>query len=442
MGRLLTENMMHTVAVVSLGCPKNQIDAETMLGLLAEKGYSLLNRPEKAEVIIVNTCGFIDQAREESVQQILAMAEYTRAGTCRQLIVTGCLAQRYSAELARELPEVDAFVGTGQVDKIAEVITANQSCLGSPDRYDGVAETRRIFSTFPYGYLKIAEGCNNWCSYCVIPRLRGKLRSKPQEQIIAEARRMVDSGIREIVLIAQDTAQYGLDWGGRSQLPELLRRLEAAVGNAWLRVMYCYPDRISPELLDVVAGSDVICKYLDIPLQHSHPDILASMGRNRRGADLLKLIETVRRHVPGIALRTTFIVGYPGETEEHFQHLLDFVRWAEFDHLGAFMYSREEGTPAARLKPQVSAGVKARRYRELMETQQKIVLQRNARQAGKEFTALVDDVRGAKATARSQWQAPEVDSAVILPAGSFKPGDMVNVRCTGFDGYDLVGVKI
>jgi len=430
---------MDRVAVVNLGCPKNQIDAETMLGLLVEAGYQITHRPQQAEIIVVNTCGFIDKARQESVEQILAMAEYKHSGCCRQLIVTGCLSQRYYNELSQELPEVDAFLGTGNVDKILAVISSNETQIGQPDLYDGRAETRRLYSTFPYGYLKIAEGCNNWCSYCVIPQLRGRLRSKAPDQVVQEAKRMVEGGLREIVLIAQDTSQYGLDFSGSSQLPGLLQKLDQVDSIGWLRLLYCYPDHINDELLEIMTKSSKICNYLDIPLQHSHPDILMSMGRHH-GHSRGHLIEKLRTAVPDISLRTTFIVGYPGETEEHFQHLLDFVRWARFDQLGAFIYSKEEGTRAASMKAQVPGKVKARRYHELMQVQQEIVFQGNRQQKDRIFKVLIDSVRDGKAYGRSYREAPEVDSTIVFPAGNYKPGEMVSVRCTGYEGYDLVGV--
>lgn len=432
---------MAKVAIINLGCPKNLIDAETMLGLLAEAGYQIINQPGLADIIIVNTCGFIDKARKESIEQILAMASYKQKGGCRQLIVSGCLSQRYYDELSQELPEVDAFLGTGNLDKILTVVESNCSQLVHPEQYNGMAETRRYYSTYPYGYLKIAEGCNNRCSYCIIPELRGKLRSKPRDQILAEAKRMAKKGIREIVLIAQDTSQYGVDLSGHSQLPNLLRDLDEINEIGWLRLLYCYPDYIDEEFLATVANSVKLCKYLDIPLQHSHPDILTSMGRNR-GRSGRELIELVRKYISDISLRTTFIVGYPGETEEQFQHLLEFVRWAEFDHLGAFIYSQEEGTRAALIKEQVPPQVKSRRYHELMLTQQQIVLKRNGLLIGREFNVLIDTIRQGKALARSYREAPEVDSFIIFPVEEQRVGDIVKIRCTGFQGYDLLGVTI
>lgn len=430
---------MDRVAVVNLGCPKNQIDAETMSGLLIEKGYQLTRRPETADIIVVNTCGFIDKARQESIEQILAMAELKKNGRCRQLLVTGCLVQRHYDELARELPEVDGFLGTGSVDQILKLLKGKNAIIPAPEMYDGRAEANRLLSTFPYGYLKIAEGCNNRCSYCIIPQLRGALRSKERSQIIAEAQKMAAGGIKEVILIAQDTSQYGLDINGQSQLPELLRDLENISGIQWIRLLYCYPDHITDELIDVFAHSTKLCRYLDIPLQHSHPSILHSMGRQHSPERTRELILKLRQRVPGIALRTTFIVGYPGETQEHFQDLLDFVRWAEFDHLGAFTYSREEGTRAAALKAQVPARIKNSRYHQLMTLQQQIVLQRNQQLRGSKFTALIDSVRGGRAYARSYREAPDIDSNIIFPATAYQTGEFVIVRCTGYDGYDLLG---
>src|SRR5690554_2455917 len=431
---------MNKVAVVNLGCPKNQIDAETMSGLLQGHGYELTHVPQQAKIIIVNTCGFIDKARQESIEQILAMAQYKESGLCQKLIVTGCLSQGYFKELEQEIPEVDAFLGTGNVDKILDVIGDGKSRLVAPDLYDGQAEGQRLYSTFPYGYLKIAEGCNNWCSYCVIPRLRGRLRSKDKEQIYAEVRRMVQRGIQEIVLIAQDISQYGLDLSGKSELASLLMELEEIDGVRWLRLLYCYPDHIDDQLMDVLAGSNKIVPYLDIPLQHSHPDILKSMGRQRGALRERELIETLRHRIPNIALRTTFIVGYPGEEEEHFQHLLDFVRWAKFDQMGAFMYSREKGTPAAELPDQVPAQVAQYRYHQLMQAQQDIVFARNHRMVGEKFLGLVDGVEGSLAVVRTYWEAPEIDSVVLVDADNLRPGTFVNIRCIGYEDYDLLGV--
>ncbi len=430
---------MDRIAVVNLGCPKNQIDAETMSGLLAEKGYQLTGRPETADIIVVNTCSFIDKARQESIDQILAMAEYKKRGRCRQLLVTGCLAQMHHKELAKELPEVDGFLGTGSVDKIVELLEGKRAIISSPEMYDGLAETRRLLSTYPYGYLKIAEGCNNWCSYCLIPQLRGRLRSKERSQVLTEARLLVEKGIREIILIAQDTSQYGLDINGKSQLPELLLDLEKIPGINWIRLLYCYPDHITDELIDVFAASAKLCRYLDIPLQHSHPAILRSMGRKHSGEGARELIQKLRQRVPGIVLRTTFIVGYPGETPEHFQNLLDFVRWAEFDHLGAFIYSQEEGTRAAAIKAQVPARIKNSRYHQLMALQQQIVLERNQQLLGRKFTVLIDSVQSGLAYGRSYREAPEIDSNIIFPAIANKIGDFVRIRCTSCDGYDLLG---
>ncbi len=429
---------MDRIAIVNMGCPKNQIDSETMSGLLAEEGYQLTPHPESADIIVVNTCSFIDEARQESIDQILTMAKYKKTGCCRQLLVTGCLAQMHHQELAQEIPEVDGFLGTGSVDKILEVIKGEGALISPPEQYDGRAETRRLLSTYPFGYLKIAEGCSNHCSYCVIPKLRGPLRSKELNQILSEARWLVQRGVKEIILIAQDTSQYGLDIGGISLLPQLLRELEEIPGLQWMRLLYCYPDNITDELIDVIAASNKLCKYLDIPLQHSHPSILSSMGRRGRG-EARELIDKLRCRIPDISLRTTFIVGYPGETQEHFHHLLDFIRWAEFDHLGAFTYSQEEATRAGAMKNQVAPAIKKNRYHQLMTAQQQIVRNRNQKLIGSKYDVLVDTISQGLAYGRSYREAPEIDSNIIFPAMSVEVGDFVSVRCTSFDGYDLMG---
>lgn len=424
------------IAVISLGCPKNQVDAETMSGLLVEGGYRITTRLAAADVIIVNTCSFIGKAREESIERILAMAQYKKKGRCRQLLVTGCLAQMHQEDLARELPEVDGFLGTGGVDQILSLLQGERTILLPPDNYSGLAERNRLFSTYPYGYLKIAEGCDHSCSYCVIPKLRGPYRSKDPAQIIAEGKRMAAAGLKEIILVAQDTSLYGRDLPN-SSLATLLPALEEIEGVHWLRLLYCYPEHITDELIDLLTASAKICRYLDIPFQHSQPAILRSMGR---GVNKPKeLIEKLRRRIPGVALRTTLIVGYPGETPDQFQELLDFVRWAEFEQLGAFTYSREKGTRAAALKPQVPEAEKKRRFHALMSLQHKIVLTRNQNLVGQIFCVLVDRIEEGRAYGRCYWQAPDVDNQILFPAAACTPGDFVRVRCTGFDGYDLLG---
>lgn len=428
-----------TVALVNLGCAKNQVDAETMLGLLSQNGYTITTALDKARIIIVNTCGFIDRAKEESIGKIRQLIRYKTRGTCRRLIVTGCLSQRYHQQLARQYPQVDAFVGTGDVDNIVRAVAKKRSIVTRPANYDGRAETDRLVSTFPWAYLKIAEGCSNRCAYCVIPRLRGRLRSKPMEQILFEAARLTEAGYGEIVLIAQDTCQYGVDRVGRSQLPQLLQQLAQIKGIGRIRLMYCYPDHITDELITVLAQSENICRYLDIPFQHSHRDILAAMGRPTK-TDAGKLIEKLRRQIPGVALRSTVIVGYPGETEAHFLHLLNFVREARLDHLGAFTYSRERGTRAARLPHQVAAAVKNRRYRQLMRAQQAVVAAQNKELVGQSFAVLVDRVEQNTCYGRSYRQAPEIDSLIIFK-GQLCPGEKTMVKCTGCHGYDLLGVN-
>lgn len=427
------------VAIVTLGCPKNQIDAETMAGLLATAGYRLTPELATAEVIIVNTCSFIQKARQESIDRILALAEQKKTGLCRRLLVTGCLTQMHHRELAAEIPEIDGFLGTGSVDKILELVAGgNQTIMAPPAQYDGRAEVGRRISTHPYGYLKVAEGCNHRCSYCVIPRLRGPLRSKERGQVVAEATRLAELGRKEILLVAQDTSEYGFDLVGRSLLPELLAELEQIPKLNWLRLLYCYPEQIDDALIDAIGQSSKVCRYLDIPLQHSHPDMLASMGRPR-GHSSADLIDKLRRRLPGIALRTTFIVGYPGETAEHFQHLLDFVGETRFDHLGAFTYSREAGTRAASLGGQVPESVKRRRYHQLMSLQQRIVRAGNRRRLGQRYAVHIDSTAAGVAYGRSYREAPEIDSRIVLSTATCQAGDFVQVKITDFDDYDLMG---
>lgn len=429
---------MKKIAIVNLGCPKNLIDSETMAGLLAESGYSLVTQPERAETIIINTCGFIDSAKEESIDTILAMAEYKKEGACKQLLVTGCLAQRFYRELAQEIPEIDGIMGTGSIDRIGDLVAGQKLIMLPPNLYGGQAELKRRVSTTPYGYLKIAEGCNNNCSYCVIPVLRGRLRSKTLEQVVAEAGAMAAKGIKEIVLIAQDTSQYGVDISGKSQLPELLAALEAAPYQVRYRLLYCYPDHLTSALIKSFTALSKFSCYLDIPFQHCNPKILARMGRQTSPSPR-QLIEELRQHAPNISLRSTFIVGFPGESDAQFRELLDFIRWAEFDHLGAFMYSPEPGTPAGRMKNQIPQPVKKQRYHQLMSLQQQIVRRRNLSQQGKCFSVLIDYVQRGVAYGRSYREAPEIDSKIIFPASKWEPGDFVQVRCTGYQGYDLLG---
>lgn len=426
------------VAMVTLGCPKNQVDAETMLGLLSRRGYAVTAHLDQAHIIIVNTCGFIDKAKRESWAAIAQLAQFKTRGCCRQLIVAGCLAQRYHRQLALMFPHVDAFVGTGNVDKIVQVVAKGRNALTRPRAYDGKADAARLVSTFPWAYLKIAEGCSNRCAYCLIPRLRGPLRSKPLEQVASEAQRLADEGYREIVLVAQDTSQYGVDITGRSLLPQLLRKLEALPAVGRIRLMYCHPDRITEELIGIFANATKLCRYLDIPLQHSHPDILAAMGRNNR-VEAGQLIADLRRKIPGIALRSTVMVGFPGETEDHFTHLLEFVKRAQLDHLGAFAFSPQRGTRAARMPRQVPEKVKSKRYRRIMLAQQANVAARNAALTGQVFEVLVDKVAQNTCYGRSCREAPEIDSLFIFE-GKLNPGETTKVRCTGYNGYDLLGV--
>lgn len=428
---------MKKIAIITLGCPKNLVDSETMAGLLAAEGYDLVALPQQADAIIVNTCGFIGEARKESVETILEMAQF-KNDKCSKLYVTGCLSQGNSRDLMKEIPEIDGILGTGSVDRICELLAGQKEIFLPPNCYDGRAETNRLLSTYPYGYLKIAEGCDNHCSYCVIPQLRGGLRSKEIKQILAEVDRMAAIGIKEIVLIAQDTSQYGVDIDGKSHLRQLLMTLESSSYEGRFRLLYCHPDHITSELIDFFAISNKFCCYLDIPFQHSHPEILANMGR-AQGLPPRELVARLRDRIPNIALRSSFIVGYPNESEMHFLDLLDFINWAKFDHVGAFPFSPERGTKAGMMSGQVSAKVKKKRYHRLMTCQQQIVSSRNESLKGKTFHVLIDNVRQGVASGRSYREAPEIDSSILFPSYQWVQGDFVQVKCSGYRGYDLLG---
>ncbi len=430
----------HRVGLVSLGCAKNLVDSETMLGLLEQAGYSLTTQLEQAEVVVINTCAFIRPARQESLEKIRQLAGLKTRGNCQLLVVAGCLSQQQAGKLALLFPEVDVFVGTGDVDDIVKAVEKKRSSIAGTGNYSGRSELSRRVSTFPWAYLKITEGCSNRCSYCLIPRLRGPLRSKPQDLVIEEAQSLVNQGFAEIVLVGQDTTQYGRDFAGRSQLAGLMEKLSTQTGSTRLRLLYCHPDHIDDQLLAVIAGHENICNYLDIPLQHSHGDILNAMGRNGAN-DPEKLVARIRARVPDISLRSSFITGFPGETDSHFQHLLEFIRRVRLDHVGVFQYSRERGTKAARLPGQVSAARTAFRHKQLMLAQRSVVKKHNVSMIGRVFDVIIDqaDRETGLCQGRSCREAPETDSVIIFD-GCCEPGQRVKIRCTGYSGYDLQGV--
>jgi ribosomal protein S12 methylthiotransferase len=437
-----------TVRMISLGCPKNLVDSEVMLGLLREKGWAP-SATDDADVVIVNTCGFIREAKEESIETILTMAAAKEKGKAQKLVVTGCLPQRYGKELLRELPEVDFFVGTGEFHRIADLLEElekgkmrQKQVIGAPEfLYDH--RTPRIHTSFPGStYLKISEGCANFCSYCVIPRLRGKLRSRPVSSILQEAKQAVSRGVKEINLIGQDITAYGRDRRDKAGLVRLLKGLVKVEGLRWIRLLYAHPAHITPELVHLIRDEEKICKYLDIPLQHVNEGILKAMNRPAPGKRIPDFLDWLRKEIPGVVLRTSLMVGFPGETERIFRELLGFVKEAQLDRLGAFPYSREEGTPAASLKGQVLDRIRRERYRKIMSLQKKISLKKQKAMIGSRVPVLVErpgNAPGILWEGRTPGQAPEVDGTIFLTGAGARPGEMVKVRITDARPYDLCG---
>ncbi len=433
------------IGIVSLGCAKNLVDTEVMLGILGGEGHKIVSDPAEADVIIVNTCAFIDSAKEESIQTVLEMAEY-KNDRCRLLIMCGCLAERYHDDIMAELPEVDAVVGTGDYPKIAQVIQRafdGEQVVLFGHMNDRLPDENRMLSTPNYmAYSKIADGCDNRCTYCVIPSLRGSYRSRPMEEVVREAEAFAEKGVRELVVIAQDTSRYGIDLYGKYCLPELLQKLCAIEKLHWVRVLYLYPEMISDELIAVFAQEEKLVKYMDIPIQHAHSKVLRQMGRHLSHEDLVTLVEKLRSRVPGITLRTTVIAGFPGESEEEFQTLLDFVRTMRFERLGAFPYSQEDGTPAARLPGQLPEEVKAERAEKILAAQEAISLSLQQEKIGSVMEVLVEgyDEESLMYFGRSASDAPEVDNTVYFASEEeLSLGDFVSVEILNADTYELVG---
>jgi ribosomal protein S12 methylthiotransferase len=432
------------IGLISLGCPKNLVDGEVMLGLAQKAGHELTPHAADADVIVVNTCAFIDRAKQESIDTILEMAREKETGRARRLVVTGCLAQRYDQELRREIPEIDASLGTGQVEDIVRAVEGEGTSVDADVTptwvYDHVAP--RVMTTAGHtAYLKISEGCDYTCSFCIIPTLRGKHRSRAPEDVVAEARALAERGVKELVLIAQDSTRYGLDRGLRDGLAPLLRALGAVDGIQWIRVMYAYPATMSDRILDAIAEVPQVVKYVDMPLQHASDAVLQRMKRPTGRGNLRGMVERVRQRVPGVAFRTSFIVGFPGETDAEFDELLAFVREAEFDHLGVFTFSDEEGTTSFDLPGRVAPGVKERRRRKLLAEQKRISTRRNRRRVGERLPVLVEGLhedsdlllRGRLAT-----QAPDIDGGVIINDGTALAGTFVTCEVTEAHPYDLV----
>ena len=435
------------ILFVSLGCDKNLTDTETMLGMLTEKGHQMVDDEADAEVIVINTCCFIHDAKEESIQTILEMAAYKKEGNLKALIETGCLAQRYQQEILDEIEEVDAVLGTTSYDKIVDVIeraVEGQKSLELND-LDALVlpDSKRVITTGGhFAYLKIAEGCDKHCTYCVIPKIRGNFRSVPMERLIQEATSLAEQGVKELILVAQETTLYGKDLYGEKSLPRLLKELCKISGLRWIRILYCYPEEITDELIQVMKEEDKICKYLDLPIQHACDDILKRMGRRTSKAQLKAIIEKLRREIPEIALRTTLITGFPGETKEQHEELMEFIDEMEFDRLGVFTYSPEEDTPAAKMEHQIAEEVKEERQAELMELQQEIAFDLAEDMIGREVLVMIEGkVADENAyVGRTYKDAPNVDGLIFVEADEeLMSGDFAKVRVTGAVEYDLIG---
>ena len=435
------------ILFISLGCDKNLADSEEMLGLLTANGHEIVNTEEEAQAIVINTCCFIHDAKEESVETILEMAEYKKAGTCSALIVTGCMAQRYQEEIIQEIPEVDAVLGTASYGDIVKAL--NEATAGNHFQeysdINGLPEigSDRVITTGGhYAYLKIAEGCDKHCTYCIIPSLRGNFRSVPEEKLLRQAEYLASQGVKELIIVAQETTVYGTDLYGKKTLHLLLKKLCGIKGIRWIRVLYCYPEEIYDELIQVMKEEKKICHYLDLPIQHASDRILRRMGRRTTKAQLTEIVEKLRREIPDIVLRTTLITGFPGETEEDHRELMEFVDEMEFDRLGVFTYSAEEGTPAATMPDQVPEELKESRRDELMELQQEISLDRGNRRIGQELVVMIEGkVSGESAyIGRTYGDAPNVDGYLFVQTGELlMTVDFAKVRVTGALEYDLIG---
>lgn len=435
------------ILFISLGCDKNLADSEVMLGLLASGGYEITDDETQADIIIVNTCCFIHDAKEESIQNILEMAEYKKAGQLKALIVTGCLAERYRQEILDEIPEVDAVLGTTAYDKIVTVIEealkGHQTVTMEDLSVLPAVDTKRQVTTGGhYAYLKIAEGCDKHCTYCIIPKVRGRFRSVPMERLLKEARELAEQGVKELILVAQETTLYGKDLYGKKSLHLLLKELCKISGLRWIRVMYCYPEEITDELIQVIKEEPKICHYLDLPIQHANDEILKRMGRRTSKQELIGIVEKLRREIPDICLRTTLIAGFPGETEEQHEELMEFVDRMEFDRLGVFTYSPEEGTPAAEMPDQIAEEVKTERQAELMELQQEIAFDCAEQMIGREVLVMIEGKVADENVyvGRTYRDAPGVDGLIFVETGEeLLSGDFAKVNVTGAQEYDLIG---
>lgn len=435
------------ILFISLGCDKNLVDTEMMLGMLVQKGYTITDDEKEADVVVVNTCCFINDAKQESINTLLEMAELKKSGSIKALVAAGCLAQRYSDEIQTEIPEVDIIVGTTAIDKITDAIA--EALSGSAKKHiedinkKPVYDKKRIVTTGGhFAYLKIAEGCDKHCSYCIIPKVRGNYRSIPMESLVAEARELAAFSAKELILVAQETTLYGVDLYGEKSLPKLLHRLCEIEGLYWIRILYCYPEEITDELINTIKTEKKICHYLDIPIQHASDSILKRMGRRTTRQELADIVAKLRVEIPDICLRTTLITGFPGETQDEHEELIDFIDEMEFDRLGVFLYSPEENTPAASFDGQIDEEIKLERQADLMELQQEIAFEKAQDMVGKRLTVMVEGkVPDENAyVARSYKDAPNVDGYVFIQTSQeLMTGDFVHVKITGSYEYDLIG---
>ena len=432
------------VGMVSLGCDKNRVDSELILGSI-NKFYEITNNPKDAEIIIINTCGFIESAKQESIDTILEMAEYKKTHKCKMIIATGCLTQRYGDELLELIPEIDILMGVNDYMKlhklIVDFIKTEQRVSSTTYKDEGVNEGERILTTNSHtAYLRIAEGCNNFCTYCIIPKIRGKFRSRSKESILAEANSLVNQGVKEIILIAQDLTNYGEDLYGKNQLHILVNELSEIEGLEWIRLLYCYPEEITDELIEVIANNPKVMKYLDLPIQHISNNVLKMMARKTNKETIIDKIDLLREKVPGITLRTSLIVGFPGETEEDFNELCSFLKDYKLDNVGVFTYSQEEGTAAAKLPNQIDEDVKIKRKETLMNIQRGIVRDLNKLKIGNIYDTIIDGSTGEYYIGRNYEMAPEIDGLIyVTKKKTLKKGDIIKVKITNVMEYDLVG---
>lgn len=438
--------MKKKIGVVSLGCPKNLVDSEIMLGLLKKENYEITSNEEEANIIIVNTCGFIESAKQESINSIIEMVQYKK-NKCEILVVTGCMAERYNEKILEQIPEVDAVIGTGGYGEIAKIIenayNGNKTVLyGKLNEVAYLENERLLTDNKGYAYLKIAEGCDNCCTYCIIPALRGAYRSRKIEDVFNEAVSLEKQGIKELILVAQDVTRYGTDIYDKRKIVALIHKLSEIKGIEWIRLLYCYPEEIDEALINEFATNEKLCKYIDIPIQHASDNVLKLMGRRGTGKDIEVLLSNLRNKVPGIVIRTSFIVGFPSESEEDFKILSKFVKKQRFDRMGVFTYSKEEDTAAAKLKPQVNKKIKEKRYKDIMLIQKEITEKKNRERLNKTYKTLIEGVSddGIFYIGRSYAEAPEIDNLIYVTSEEpLKLGEFVDVKILNTDEYDLIG---